>query len=138
MAIRDQRRVLLFLWFGGFASLLVYIYALYLADWIGPESFAGALSTLSAAFGPYLGAMLTFFWTAAAPAKKAGPDPKTAWAAALCGSALWIASVAALLLQPLLGHVSMEETLPRIVSTTAFLSWIVAGAIGYYFAASQK
>ncbi len=121
------RRALLFIWLGFFLLNLILVLFFYLVKWIEVDTFKEALKQLNASYSPYLGAILLYYWSSAA--KTAAVRAGLPLQLALVCSALWN-----ILLTMFLSMLPLEEALQNITEVGGYFSWLVAGAIGYYFA----
>ena len=99
----------------------------FLARWIELDNFMAALKQLSASFAPYLGVMLLFYWGRAGK----GKTIKAGWSfwLALVGSIIWNGVI---FLFIVVGPI--EDALESTRDIGVLLAWLVAGAIGYFFA----
>jgi hypothetical protein len=125
--IKNARKVLLFAWLGFFLLNLAVVLFYFLAHWIEPDNFKAAMKQLSASFAPYLGVMLLFYWGRA----RKGKTIKTGlpfWLALLV-SIIWNAVIFLFILM-----MPIEDAVESIRDIGALLAWLVAGAIGYFFA----
>lgn len=125
--IKNARKVLLFVWLGFFLLNLAVVLFYFLAQWIGPDNFKAALKQLSASFAPYLGVMLLFYW---GKAKKGNTlHIGLPFWLALLGSIIWnVLILLFILVMPI------EDAIENTRDIGALLAWLVAGAIGYFFA----
>jgi hypothetical protein len=124
------RRALLSVWLGFFLFNLILVFSFYLAEWVEGDTLKEALKQLNAGYSPYLGAILIYYWSSASPT--ASVRSGLSLQLALACSALWN-----VLLTLFLVLLPMEEALENIRDIGGGFSWLVAGAIGYYFAKPQ-
>ena len=125
--IKNARIILLCIWLGfaliNFGIIMFY----YFKHWIEIDNFKAAMTQLNASCAPYLGAMLFFFWGRA----KKGDTVKTGlpfWLA-IIGAVVWNGAILSFILL-----LNIEVAIDNIKNIGGLLSWLVAGAIGYYFA----
>jgi len=125
--INNARKVLLSCWLGFFLLDLAVVMFYFLARWIELDNFMAALKQLSASFAPYLGVMLLFYWGRAGK----GKTIKAGWSfwLALVGSIIWNGVI---FLFIVVGPI--EDALESTRDIGVLLAWLVAGAIGYFFA----
>jgi hypothetical protein len=126
------RTILLSVWISFFFINGVIILFLYFQNWIERDNFMAALKQLSVSYSPYLGAIFSFYL---AKRKKISEqsENKTTFALALICSLVWNILILVFLLPPLSGTGAIETSLQNINDTASLLSWLIAGAIGYYF-----
>jgi len=130
------RKHLLWLWFSFLALNLSQVFCFWLLGWIETATLLTALEQLSLCYGPYLGAMLAFFYTLAD--KPGGRrHPGTAFRLALAGSWLWNLMIA-VPLATLFFAGSIDQVLGLVAKLGALFAWLVAGAVGYYFSAQAR
>ena len=134
-----HRTWLIVVWFFFFLASGAVILILYWRQWIEQDSFLAAFKQWSALYAPYIGAITLFFWGTA----KKGDDSKItaskgAFYLALVCSLIWNMLILIFLAQAFLGNGSIEESMKNMTEVAALLSWLVAGAIGYYFSQSAK
>lgn len=133
-APRARKRLTL-LWYIFFAIDVAIVFYLYLADWIETDNFRNTLESLNGLFAPYLGAILLFYWGSRT---RTGTDESvktgTGFTLALIGSVIWNLIVLIFLVPLLIGSGKIETAVEDIQFAGGLLSWLVAGAIGYYFA----
>ncbi|MCI0550941.1 MAG: hypothetical protein L0287_08295 [Anaerolineae bacterium] len=126
-AATTARRVLLFTWLGFFVLNLSVVLVFFLARWIEDDNFKAAVKQFNASYAPYLGAILLYYWGSAG--KTSTVNTGLPLQLALICSALWNILITMLLLM-----LPIEEALENITEVGGYFSWLVAGAIGYYFA----
>lgn len=126
-ASKAARRALLFTWLGFFVLHLVLVLSFYLAKWIEGDTFEDGLKQLNASYAPYLGAILLYYWSSAGKTSTVSADLPLQLA--LICSVLWN-----ILLTVFLVFLPTDEALKKMSDVGGYFSWLVAGAIGYYFA----
>ena len=134
-----DRKILAFVWFGFFVINGAIILFLRLQDWIGRDYFFSALKQWNVSYAPYIGAITLFYWSSGK--KKAlgkSNKNKTAFYLALACSVIWNVLIFIFLMQPLTGSGFIEDAMKNIEDIVFMLSWLVAGAMGYYFANSAR
>jgi hypothetical protein len=128
MKVKSARKVLLSVWLGFFFVNMGMVLFFYLGGWIGGENFKLAMKQVSSVYAPYLGLMLLFYW---GKAKKGSGGVKVGlsfWLA-LVGSVIWNGVIFLFIF-----FQYIEDAVANIRDIGGLLAWLVAGAIGYYFA----
>lgn len=130
-----DRKLLLFVWFLFFILNGAIILFIYLQEWIERDNFLAAIKQWNTSYAPYIGIILLFYWGSAKKKQALKTDEtRTAFYIALICSLIWNGLVLVFLLSPLLGTGAIETALENIKEIASMLSWLAAGAIGYYFA----
>lgn len=130
-----NRKVLLIVWFLFFILNGAIILFIFLQEWIERDNFLTALKQWNTSYAPYIGAITLFYWGSAKKKQALKTDgTRTAFYIAFFCSLIWNGMVLIFLLPPLLGTGAIETSLENIKEIASLLSWLVAGAIGYYFA----
>ena len=122
----DPRKILLFVWGGGCLLNLALLFFWYLDGWMEADSFKAGLKMINAVYAPYLGMMLFFYWARGKAKRVKRGVPFTL---ALVAGVVWNGVILSFLLL-----LPIEDAVAGITDFAALLSWLVAGAIGYYFA----
>lgn len=129
------RSILLAIWLFFFflnGSIIVF---LYMKGWIGRENLLAGMQAWNAVYAPYIGAITLFCWSRTKQQQTEQTNgANIAFALALICSLLWNGLILAFLLPPLRGTGAIETSLQNIREIVSLLSWLAAGAIGYYFA----
>ncbi|MBI2422880.1 MAG: hypothetical protein HYV27_08620 [Candidatus Hydrogenedentes bacterium] len=122
------RVVLLALWGAFFVFNLGVLLLFFAWHWIELDTLKSSLYELNAVYAPYLGAMLLYVWGSW---QRAGTGKVSVpfWVA-FAGSLLWNLMVVFLLMFV----DNIPDAMDTIKDTGALFAWLVAGAIGYYFA----
>jgi len=123
------------LWLGFFVLNSVSVVWLYYSDRIGGDNFRDAMAQLNALYVPYLGAVISFFFTKGAEASDAART-RQAFYLAVSATLLWNLFPTIALSRLLLSYGFIEPTVKEIRDIGAGLSWLVAPTIGYYFGKS--
>lgn len=128
--IKNARKVLLLVWLGFFLAIVGMVLVFYLNGWIEMDNFKVAMTQLSAVYAPYLGVMLLFYWGRAKRGAKGG--------AVKTGVSFWLALVSSVVWNGMIVlfifFQAIEDAVENIRDIGGLLAWLVAGAIGYYFA----
>lgn len=128
--------MLLGLWFGGFVLTLGAVFYLYARGWIHQESFQASAKQLNDLYAPYVGAIALFYWGARAEAPATagrGGGGGGGFFLAFAVSGLWNLLVIALVVPLLFDVGTIEESLDNLRGIVGLFSWLVGGAVGYYF-----
>jgi hypothetical protein len=121
-------------WFGCFVVALAVPFLLLLSSSIEPPTLLPTLDQISALYAPHLGAVLAFSFALRAKAGRRPQARSGPFIAALLVSAVWNAVVAGTLLLVLVGQMRIEDALSFAAGAGPKLSWLVAPALGYFFA----
>jgi len=129
------RKVLISVWFGFFIINLSVIFYLYLGRFIERDNFKIAIEHLSNIYAPYIGAITLFYWASlrkkqSQKKEKAG----TAFSLALICSVIWNGMLFLFIVPLIFQSGCIETSIENMKEIGAILSWLVGGAIGYYFA----
>jgi hypothetical protein len=132
----NARKVLIIVWFGFFIINLSAVLYLYLGvKWIERDNFKIAVEHLSNAYAPYIGAITMFYW-ASSRKKQSREKGKagTALTLALICSVIWNGMHFLFIIPLIFQSGTIEASFENVKEIGAILSWLVGGAIGYYFA----
>jgi hypothetical protein len=127
------RLILCSVWFIFFVLNLLAVLSLYFLEWIEGDSLKAYLTQLSSSYGVYLGAMMAFYFTNPDKTKKSASVVNHAFILALAGSFVWNLIVTVLTLR-LFFSKPIEEATKLVADFGSGFSWLVAAAIGFYFA----
>ena len=140
-SLGTARTILVSLWVGAFVVTLGAVGYLYLDHWIERDQLLGVAKQLSDLYAPYVGAIILYSW--GARREEAALDsarPAASFTLALILSAVWNLLVLALVL-PVLPALSsaehpgkIEDAIENLRELPGMFSWLVAGAMGFYFA----
>jgi hypothetical protein len=138
ISTHKARATLLIVW-GVFAlfHLGAFIY-LYVDSWIEQDNLTAGLRQVNSVYVTYLGAMLAFIFTDAGNAALKKKQAATPFIIALVGSLGWNLVISIFVFRLLLQAGEVEDSIKQIGDIAPLLSWLVAPAIGYYFAKSSK
>lgn len=134
VTIKTVRNALLVIWFAGFALNLTSVLYLGLGNWIAEDNFRRALTQLNASYVPYLGVITAFCFAANGRTKSRAMRNNVAPALALATSLLWNVAILAMFVPLLYSHGVIEESIKNAEFFSGLVSWLVAPAIGFYFA----
>lgn len=134
VSFTTARRVLLSIWFAFFLSAIACVFYLYLDNWIEEPDFRLALQQLNSLYVTYLGVIVTFFLTKSVPAQSTKKRAGTPFVIAVVGSVLWNVMIFAFIFRLVLRTGTFEGSMRQISFLGPLLSWLVAPAIGFYFA----
>ncbi len=134
-ASRSRVRLLI-LWLSFFFLHLAVLFQLYFSKYIEAEDLLGAIKAINSAYSPYLGSIVMFYWGSGSVTIT--PQPSTTpYRLAMITSALWNFTISAMLIPILWESGNLEDALEFIASVMGALSWLVAGAIGFYFSRKE-
>lgn len=134
LTVAAARKLLIASWFGSFVAALAIVFYLYLDDWIETDNFRLALGGLNSLYAPYLGAITLYYWGKSADATADSVCAGASVWLALTGSIIWNAIVLIFFVPLALHSGRVEDAVENAGYVGGVLSWLVAGAIGYYFA----
>ena len=137
MSPKSVRKALLIIWFACFGLTLAIVLYLGLGKWIGQDNFRKALTQLNSSYVPYLGVITAFYFAANVSTERSVEGDGVAPALAVAASLLWNAVILAFLVPLLFGHGVIEQTINNVEFFGGLISWLVAPAIGFYFAHTQ-
>jgi hypothetical protein len=121
-------------WFGCSIIALGIPFLLLISSSVETPTLSAAIEQISTLYAPHLGAVLAFYFAVrhkAAPRYRFKSGP---FIAAIAVSTIWNAVVVGTLLLVPLGKMRIEEALSFTSGTAPKLSWLVAPALGYFFA----
>ncbi|MBN2092438.1 hypothetical protein JW964_22645 [candidate division KSB1 bacterium] len=134
----NERLWLLIIWFFFFIINGAIIFFLYWQKWIERDNFIAAIQQWNASYAPYIGAITLFYWRSTRISSLPEiNEARVAFYLALICSVIWNGIILFFLLPTLLGTGTIESAIADIREIASMLSWLVAGAIGYYFADSM-
>ena len=128
------RQALVVGWFACFLLNLLILLWLYFGGWILQDNFRAGLTQLSSLFAPYLGAMFAFYISSRSKHSPAGAKAGITFALAAIGSGVWNIMALMLMARVLFLWSTIEQTVRDMVFFSSTLSWLVAPAMGFYFA----
>ena len=134
ISMSTARRVLVITWFSFLLLDVSLIFYLYFDGWIEEDSFRAALQQLNASYAPYVGAITLYYWASVRKDHRQTGQAGTAFTLAWLSSVLWNGVLVAFLLPLLFQSGTIENSVEQIRYIGSMFSWLVAGAIGYYFA----
>ena len=135
MSVRAIRTILLAIWFVAFGLSLGIVIFLGMDGRIGQDNYHSALTQLNSSYVPYLGVIIAFYFASNALEKDV-KHSNVAAALALIASLIWNVVVLSLFVPLLYGHGTIEQSTRETEFVCGLISWLVAPAIGFYFAKS--
>jgi hypothetical protein len=126
--------ILALVWFCFFVLALSVPLILLLSSSIEQPAALPAIEQVSALYAPHLGAVIAFYFAAKS---KAGPRKRTnsgPFVAAILVTIVWNVLVAGSLILVPFGRMNIDESLAFASGTGTKLAWLVAPALGYFFA----
>jgi hypothetical protein len=137
MSPTRNRGLLVAIWFGSFIVALGIVGELWVTGELHDDVYVGALKLLSTMYAPYLAAIGLFFWGRRRESRAPKNDGVRA-ALAIASSTVWNGLVLLPLVPPLLHRGDIASALDAVSVVGSTLSWLVAGAIAYYFVAARE
>jgi len=134
-SISKARFWLAFVWILFALINIGIIFYLHFADEIEGDNFKAALSQLNLSYAPYLGIILTFFWSDRKK-NRSRKNVSTSFIIAMIFSTFWNILILIPLIKLLFLNGFIEDSIQSIKLVNNYLVWLVAGAIGYYFGRS--
>jgi hypothetical protein len=132
----NARKSLLVLWLSFFAINLACALYLYIGQWIEKDNFQALITQLNTSYVTYVGMMTTFYLGSTRPVDKSAKQETTVFAVALASSLLWNLLISALVVRLVFIVGTVEDSMQQIGFFMPLLSWLVAPAVGFYFAQS--
>lgn len=132
MRPRTARWLLFLTWFLFFLLQMGIVVFLYLDKWIEEDNFKAALQQVNASFA-YLGVMITYLLS---HKRERGAQGTTgvSFLVAMAGSLMFNGVLSAFLVRLLFKSGTIEDSIKQMALLGSLLSWLVAPAIGFYFA----
>ena len=121
-------------WFCCFVLSLAVPLVLMLRDSIGSTTVPPAVEQISGLYAPHLGVVLAFYFAGRVKARRRKQVDYPPIIAAILVSVVWNLLVAGTLVLVLIGQLKIEEALAFAGGIGPKLSWLVAPALGYFFA----
>ena len=128
----DSRLILMLIWVLFFLTNIILIVLLKVNHWLidDQDDFKYALTALNNAYSPYLGVILVYYWNK----RNLDNYPFNAgFFLASIMSVIWNLTITFLLAQLLSGNGEFRKNLDLIKDLGGLFSWLVAGAVGFYF-----
>jgi hypothetical protein len=126
--------VLALVWFCFFVVALSVPVVLLLTSSIEQATALPAIEQVSALYAPHLGAVIAFYFAAKS---KTGARKRTnsgPFVAAILVTLVWNVLVGGALILVPLGRINIDDSLAFASGTGTKLAWLVAPALGYFFA----
>jgi hypothetical protein len=126
--------MLALVWFCCFVLSLAVPLTLLLRSSIEPPTVLPAIEQISALYAPHLGTVLAFYFGARAKVGRRQRLNFGPFVTALLVSTVWNVIVAGALLLAPIGRLTIDDALSFAGGVGPKLSWLVAPALGYFFA----
>jgi hypothetical protein len=126
--------ILASLWSGCFVVALAIPFLLLMMSSIESPTLPWALDQISTLYAPNIGAVLAYYFVKRAGSRRRSRLKSGPFLAAVLASAIWNAVVAGTLLLVPMGLLHIEDALSFAGTIGPKLSWLVAPALGYFFA----
>jgi hypothetical protein len=120
------------LWVVCFVVALTTPVYFYFRDYIEWPNLSAAVDLLCAAYIPYLGTILGYYFVSNKVAKTRSSDP-TAFRLAMVSSLLWNTLIIGFMLNALRSSGGIEESEKLVAMVSPKLAWFVAPTLGYFF-----
>src|SRR5206468_4119876 len=131
---RRARAALALVWIAGFLMGLGIVVYVYLRGWVERDTFLTAAKRVSDLYAPYVGAILIFYWSTRADTLQfRSARARTGAMLALLVSVLWNVLLLVFLVPLAFGNGSLTEAMDSAGQIGGMLSWLVGGAIGFFF-----
>jgi hypothetical protein len=134
----SARTLLAAVWLICFAtavSMPLYLQVSHRAEW---GTIKPALDALSDVYAPYLGLIFAFYFGTHSRLGGRRTSVTPAGILAIILSMLWNVFIVGCALLAVLGYLPIEESTQRILEIGPKFAWLVAPAIGYFFAKSKS
>ncbi len=125
-------------WLSLFIVALSIPCSLALRKAIESDTLTASLEKLGGIYAPYIGAIFAYFFVARTSQAAERFTSAAAVTIAVLVSAIWNLVVIGLLAQAPLGWADAEEAFKVASDVSSKLSWLVAPAIGFFFAKSES
>ena len=136
VTLRVAIAVIASIWGAGLALALGLPYISVLRGVLGPDTAVGAVDEIGMLFAPYVGVVLGYLFRdrqAPVPARFRRVSRGVVLTAVLTSLA-WNVAVVTTLVLPLFGaEYGFQQGLTMSAKLSAYLSWLVAPALGYFF-----
>jgi len=131
---RGARTLLTVVWVGFFLMNLSIILYVYQRGWIERDNFILGAKQLSDLYAPYVGGITIFHWsTKTEHSGIVSRRSRTGFFLAFYVSLFWNGLLVAFLVPLALGHGDVTAALENTKDIGGMLSWLVGGAVGFYF-----
>ena len=137
LSAEGARRTMALLWLGFFLVNLGMAFYLYFGGWIEQDNFKASVSQLNSSYVPYIGVILAYYLTERRRTTSKSGRAGMPFAVALLSSLVWNAMVFLFMGRVVLLQGAIENSIRDIADFCPLLSWLVAPAIGFYFAKSS-
>jgi hypothetical protein len=121
------------LWFGFFILNASTVLFLYFTDQIEGDNFRFALFELNSLYTPYVGAIAAYYLARTRLPGRASRR-LAPLLVAIAATGVWNGLIAAQMIRLVAGTALIEVVIGEIRDFTGALAWLVAPALGYYFA----
>jgi hypothetical protein len=136
LSFSNARLILTGVWLLFFLANFVCVFYLYLDSWIEWDDFRASIQQLNSLYVTYVGVMLSFFFIK--PGRQTSSQGRAGmpFVIAMASSLVWNVIIFILIFRLVLQSGKIEASLRDIGFLGPILSWLVAPAIGFYFANS--
>ena len=138
MRLARQRASLTLMWGASFAlAILGYLYLRWVV-WIDPDVSVQLLNSITGQYLPLLGAILGFYFAGRKSAYAEKKCQAVPFYLAIGVSALWNFIAVGFVLRACMDSNKSPDALNGLGTVTPKLSWLVAGAMVYFFGTSEE
>lgn len=131
------RKILLWIWLAFFLMDISVFLVLFFQKYIEWVDLKPALEAVNGIFAPYLGAILLYFFNSKKDEQVKG-ESSTSGILAIVSSGIWNILIFIFLAPLLWLEGTVEDSLTIIQNLSNIFAWLIAGALGYYFAKDQR
>lgn len=131
-----DRIILFWLWFLFFIINVAILLYRHISNFIEGVDLWPAMKCLNTMYAPYLGAIILFYWGNARRTSTPRHGSKPAFYLAFLCSLIWNLMILIFLMPLVFLSGTIEDAIENINNMVPLFSWLVSGAIGYYFAKS--
>ena len=134
LSSEDARRIMTMVWLGFFLVNLTMVFYLHFGDWIEQDTFKASIHQINASYVPYLGVISGYYLSGRKRLSGNGGKAGMPFALALVSSLTWNGVVFLFIFRVVMLWGTIEDSVKAIADVGSILSWLVAPAIGFYFA----
>ena len=138
MPVQTARVTLIALWYFAALACVALTLTFYLRGWMEQDTLMNALASINKLYIAYLGVMSAYVYGTRKQVDKKKSAPAAGFWLAIAGSLVWNGILLVLLYRVFLDQAKIEESIKSGSDACSLLSWLVAPAVGYYFASEPK
>jgi hypothetical protein len=137
MLRNKARPILVLIWFGFFVADLCIVIYLNFCGWIGTQNFEVSFKQVVASYGPFLGAVVLFYFGSRGRRVNDTLHSHGAAILAIATSLLWNGIICSFFARLLFKKGNIEGSVRDVSFVGSMLGWIVSPALLYYFGKSS-